>query len=210
MKRGIVATITAIGLILVAVVGLWLSERDASQGEKKAEKEATKEEQRADLYESSLKELCAEGFISACKQLESVEEVAPETDDDVEPIQIPGPQGERGFPGETGREGETGPRGPQGREGQRGERGEPGEPGVDGESIVGPEGPPGPAGPPGPPGPQGNPATCAGEFVCQDELDAALAAYAEQSWVLSLIMALGCDIEGLGSELFTCTVTGKP
>lgn len=127
-----------------------------------------------------------------------------------------GPQGLRGRPGRDGTDGEDG-------ETIRGPRGFTGAAGQDGRSIVGPRGPAGPAGPqgpagadsnvPGPPGPAGKDATCTGEFVCQGELDAALADYITRGGVVELLRALGCQVStdgGNPNQLFTCQITGKP
>lgn len=127
------------------------------------------------------------------------------------PAGPPGPSGPEGPQGDTGRAGDDGS---NGADGSSGDDGIDGADGVDG--ATGPAGPAGPAGPqgePGPQGPAGMDATCSGEFVCQSELDAALNAYATQSFVVTLIQALGCEVT-TGDQgpplVFTCSITGKP
>lgn len=140
---------------------------------------------------------------------------------DVEPLEpLQGLRGPSGPPGPTGPEGPQGPPGRPGDDGSDGTDGRSGVDGNDGENgadgpagPAGPAGPEGPQGPPGPQGPAGADATCSGEFVCQNELDAALAPYATQAYVIALLQALGCEVTA-GDQgpplVFTCTITGKP
>lgn len=119
--------------------------------------------------------------------------------------------------GSDGQDGQDGQDGADGRDGTPGRPGRPGEPGEDGSDgldgllgAAGPAGSPGPPGPQGEQGPAGQDATCDGPFVCEDELLGILADYAPRSWVIDLLHALGCELTGVGSELLTCTITGKP
>lgn len=211
-RRGLILTSAAFFLIIGSLVGLWLSERDASEGEKEAEVEATAEEKRGDLYEESLTELCEAGYKEVCKQLDKIEDVVPPTDDDVEPL--PGPTGPAGPAGPTGPQGAPGENGSEGEGGAAGVPGEPGEPGQDG--AQGPVGPPGPPGQDGAAGAPGVDASCEGQFVCEGELDSILANYMTMAQVLAAIneqiAPLGCEVTigGNGPPLvLDCTITGK-
>lgn len=131
------------------------------------------------------------------------------------PVTVPPVAGPQGTPGE---------RGPRGFPGEDGRDGQDGRPGRDGDTITGPRGPtgtpgadstiPGPPGPIGPPGPAGTPgrdAVCDGTFICQAELDAAIANLITRADVVSMLRALGCEVSVAGDDdVFLCTVTGKP
>lgn len=220
-RRGLVLTIAAFLLINGALVGLWLSERNASEGEKDAQVEATAEEKRGDLYEESLTDLCDAGYKEVCKQLDQIDEVAPDTSDDVEPIPGPpgpagpaGPTGPSGQDGSDGSDGSAGHDGADGSQGPQGAPGEPGEPGQDGEpGAVGPPGPPGQDGAAGAPGAD---ASCSAEFVCENELDTILSNYMTMAQVIAAIneqiAPLGCEVTIGGSGpplLLDCMITGK-
>lgn len=100
-------------------------------------------------------------------------------------IPCQGPKGDTGAPGADGEPGENGLPGEAGPQGPQGEQGPPG-----------PQGEQGPAGPQGPQGPPGETPD--------------LSAYATRDWVLTLLAALGCQVDGPPGQALTCTITGKP
>jgi hypothetical protein len=154
-------------VLLVAIAaGLYLLTRNAQHGEAQAERVVqTFADQAASACADPLQrvELAEQGF--SCKALEDAAEQV--QNDDVDPVLVPGPQGERGLPGPrgfsgpAGVDGEPGPRGPEGPQGERGPRGFDGSdstvPGPEGEdsTVPGPAGPAGPKGDTGPRGEQG-------------------------------------------------------
>lgn len=124
---------------------------------------------------------------------------------DVGPVGPIGPQGPRGEPGATGPRGPSGEPGDDGSDGDSGTNGDTGATGQQGPP--GPQGEQGPAGPQGEQGPPGADATCEGEFVCQPELDAAIAQ------LVAIIQALGCEVSVAGNGpplVIDCSITGKP
>lgn len=185
-------------LIVVTLAALFFYGRGAQD-------EATQEEKRADYAEASLTDLCDTGSRAACRALADLADLSKSTSDDVDdpdPIDDPDPDDpEIQDP-------EIDDPDPDDPEVQQSERDDP-EP-DDPPAQDGAPGATGPQGPAGPPGPAGADATCAGEFVCEAELEAILADYAPRSWVIDLLQALGCELTGLGSEVLTCTITGKP
>lgn len=144
-----------------------------------------------------------------CRRAEGCRPISPDViegaagDTGAQGIQgIPGPRGPAGPPGNDGRDGDDGSAGATGDVGATGETG-----------ATGPTGPQGPQGEQGPPGPAGADASCDGEFVCQAELDAAIADFVTLGQAVALIQALGCQVAvgGQGPPLVVdCTITGKP
>lgn len=173
---------------------------------------------------------CAKNPEATPRRCARVAEKAEDAIDDIDttsvPVVINGTDGTDGEPGascveELGLAACRGPQGERGPAGRVGDPGQPGEVGSQGETgPAGPQGEQGPAGPPGPTGaqgPAGADATCAGEFVCQDELDAAIADFVTMAQVLAAvneaIAPLGCEVTvgGNGPPLILdCTITGKP
>lgn len=118
--------------------------------------------------------------------------------DDEGAVIVPGPRGPEGPPGPRGPAGPRGEDGSSGRDGADGVSGADGQDGLRGPAgPPGPPGPAGPAGPPGPPGPKGEPGAAPD-----------LSAYATREWVLSLLAALGCEVNA--DPVVTCSITGKP
>jgi hypothetical protein len=157
--------LSIVGLAIVAVL-FYLLTRDAQKGEAQAERVVqTFADQAASACADPVQrvELAEQGF--SCKALEEAAEQV--ENDDVDPVLVPGPQGDRGltgprgFPGPAGVDGEPGPRGLVGPQGDRGPRGFDGSdstiPGPQGEAstVPGPAGPKGDAGPRGEQGPRG-------------------------------------------------------
>lgn len=136
---------------------------------------------------------------------------AEEAEDAIEDIDATDPIVINGTDGTDGQDGQDGTDGQDGAPGRPGQPGVPGDNGLDGLlGATGPAGEPGPPGPQGEQGPPGKDATCEGAFVCEDELLAILADYVTTQQVLGWFAGLGCSLEGLGSELLTCSITGKP
>lgn len=75
MSRPNNAALFAAALVLVigSLIGLWWSERDASEGEQQAEQGKAEAEGQVAAAEDSLEALCDAGYDSACHQLETLD-----------------------------------------------------------------------------------------------------------------------------------------
>lgn len=138
-----------------------------------------------------------------CDDAEQITETA-----DAEPIEtIVGPKGDTGDTGATGDEGPRGPRGDRGRVGRTGAVGAQGDPGDTG--LAGFPGPTGPQGDQGPKGEPGEPATCGADFVCSDELAAALSTFTTLDAVIAYLQThLTCQVGG--NDLVPCELIWTP
>lgn len=194
LAAAVVFLIAAMVLYLLAVQRA--TERDDAQQDKaEAENRATTAEE----YVARIDQDCNRGdqlakALQSAGRCPTARRIA-----DQEPL-----EGVDGRDGTDGVDGADGVDGRDGRDGRNGRDGTDGTAGADGTG--GPPGPTGPAGPPGPAGADGRDATCAGDFVCQAELDAVLADYATRTWVLALIAGLTCSVDGPVGEALTCTV----
>lgn len=224
MKRYLV-TVAAFLLIIGALVGLWLSERNATDEKEAAKQDEAQAQETALAYEDSLEALCAGGYKAACAQLATLPDVKddpdpddPETQDiEVQEPEIQDPEiqdPETQDPEEQNRE-------PDDEESQDPENQDPEtqDPEEQNDEIQDPEtqdpeiqnpeiNDPDPNDPP----------VCEGEFVCQSELEAAIANFVTMAQVLAQINAalqpLGCEVNIANNQgpplVLDCTITGKP
>jgi hypothetical protein len=114
----------------------------------------------------------------------------------IEDIGLPECRGIRGNDGTSGTDGRDGSDGSDGRDGATGPRGLSCVEELGLDQCRGPMGPEGPAGPKGDKGEPGETPDLSG--------------YATQAWVIGLLQALGCQVDGPGGSVLTCTITGRP
>lgn len=219
MKRYAI-TVAAFLLIVGALVGLWLSERNATDEKESAEQGEAQAEQTALAYEDSLEALCAAGYKAACQQLRALPDVPDDPDPDdpeaqdaeiqepeIQEPEIRDPEAQEREEQEAERQDpEAQDPEAQDDEIQDGDSDDPDpdDPDPDDPEIQDPE-----VDDPDP----NDPPVCDGEFVCQSELDAALQPYVTLVQVIALIQALGCQVTVADNGpplILDCTITGKP
>lgn len=201
--------VVALVLLVAGLAGLAFVQW---QGRDAAETDAAQQEEKADAGQESLQALCEAGNRAACDAVAELEDL-PDDGDDVDPddpevqdaeIQEPevqdpeDPDSERQDPETQDAEQQDGE--PDDLEVQDSETQEP--------EVQDPE-----VDDPDP----NDPPVCDGEFVCQAELEAAIANFVNAAQVIALInerlAPLGCEVTvgGNGPPLvLDCTITGKP
>lgn len=220
-RRSWVTPLLIAAFVLLAILTLWQSWANRQADEQRAAELSARLDQSTAQTEALIGQIESLGERPVVQPDDVPDNVVVEGPQGIPGIQgPPGPQGPMGPAGLDGEDGSNGARGPPGNDGNPGPAGQAGVPGSDGSDGVdgrdGEQGPPGPqgaTGPAGPQGPQGPPQSCASEFVCAGELQAALNDYFVKADVLAMLRALGCQVTsdaGNPNEVFTCTITGKP
>lgn len=225
MKRYVV-TVAAFLLIIGALVGLWLSERNATEDKNEAEQGQAKANKTALAYEDSLEDLCANGYKSACRELQALPDVPDVDDPEIQDVEIddPDPDDPESQDPEIqdpeNQDPDKDDADPDDSENQDPENQDdeindldPDDPDPDDPDPDDPENQDPEINDPDP----NDPPVCEGEFVCQGELDAAIAQFVTMAQVLAAIndalAPLGCEVT-VGDQgpplVLSCSITGKP